>query len=46
MRGIDFDTFCEFSIEFWNCSDSVVFFVIYFIRLFVVFDWLGLVYGV
>jgi len=25
VRGIDFASFCDFSIVFWNCSDSVVF---------------------
>jgi len=26
VRGIDFASFYDFSIGFWNCSDSVVFF--------------------
>ena len=25
VRGIDFASFCEFSIGFWKCSDSEVF---------------------
>ena len=31
LRGIDFVSFCDFSIGFWKCSDSVVFFVCYLI---------------
>jgi hypothetical protein len=27
VRGIDLTSFCDFDIWFWNCSDSVVFFV-------------------
>ena len=29
VRGIYFSCFCDFSILFWNCSDSVVFFVLH-----------------
>ena len=25
VRVIDFASFCDFSIGFWNCSDNVVF---------------------
>ena len=27
VKHIDFASVCDFSIGFWNCSDSVVFFV-------------------
>jgi len=30
VRVIDFDSFYDFDIRFWNCSDSVVFFVFHF----------------
>jgi hypothetical protein len=30
-RGIDIAPFCDFPIEFWKCSDSVVFIIIHFI---------------
>jgi len=29
-RGIDFASFYDFVIEFWNCSDSVVFLFFFF----------------
>ena len=29
VRGIYFSCFCDFSILLWNCSDSVVFFVLH-----------------
>ena len=32
-RDIDFVSFYDFSIEFWNCSDSVVFLVFVFFTL-------------
>ena len=32
-KGIDFASFYDFDIWFWNCSDSAVFFVFHFIRL-------------
>jgi len=32
VRSIDCVSFCDFSIGFWNCSNSVVYFVIHFIR--------------
>ena len=31
LRGIDFATFYNFSIEIWNCSNSMVFSVFHFI---------------
>jgi hypothetical protein len=31
VKGIDFATFYDFDIVFWNCSDNVVFFVFHFI---------------
>jgi hypothetical protein len=33
-RGIDFTSFYDFSIEYWNCSDNGVFFVFHFIFAF------------
>jgi hypothetical protein len=30
VRGIDFPSFCDLSICFWNCSDGVVFFCVSF----------------
>ena len=30
VRGIKFASFCDFDIWFWNCSDSVVFFIFQF----------------
>ena len=32
VRGFNFASFYNFSIRFWNCSDSVVFFVYHFIQ--------------
>jgi hypothetical protein len=32
VRIIDCVSFCDFSIGFWNCSNSVVYFVFHFIR--------------
>jgi hypothetical protein len=34
VKSIDFAPFYDFSIVFWNCSDSVVFFIFHFIRIF------------
>ena len=31
VRSIDFPSFYDFDILFWNCSDSVVFFIFHFI---------------
>ena len=31
VSGIDFASFNDFSIRFWNCSDSVALFVFHFI---------------
>ena len=31
VNGIDFASFYDFDIVFWNCSDSVVFFAFHFI---------------
>ena len=36
---IDFATIYDFDIWFWNCSDSVVFFVFYFIIEYIKFEW-------
>ena len=33
VRGTSFVSFYKFCIEFWTCSDSVVFFVFHFILL-------------
>jgi len=32
VRGIDSDSFYDFSIGFWNCSDNWIFFVFHFIE--------------
>jgi len=29
LGGIDFTSFYDFSIEFWNCYENVVFFLIF-----------------
>ena len=34
LRGIDFASFCDFTIGFWNYSDSMVIFVFYSIYIF------------
>jgi len=28
VKGLDFASFCEFSIGLWNCSDSVAFIIL------------------
>jgi hypothetical protein len=33
VGGIDFASFYDFYICFWNCFDSVVFFIFHFIKL-------------
>jgi len=33
VRCINFASFYDFSVEFWNCSDSVVYFVFHCISL-------------
>jgi hypothetical protein len=30
VKGGDFSSFYDFSIRFWNCSDSVVYFILHF----------------
>ena len=35
VKGMDFVSFYDFSIEFWNCSDSMIFFFIL-----ALYDWL------
>jgi hypothetical protein len=32
-RGIDFDSFCDFSIGMWNYYESVVYFVVHFVTV-------------
>jgi hypothetical protein len=32
VKGIDFVSFYDCSIRFWNCSDSVVFFIFHFFK--------------
>ena len=31
VKGIDFVYFYDYSIRFWKCSDSVVFFIFHFL---------------
>jgi hypothetical protein len=38
VKGIDFSFFYDFVFGFWNCSDSVVFFVPHFVPSLFCFD--------